>query len=436
MKIGSVIQRMCVYMILAVLGLSACGSSSSREASLPGSTLFASSEDDGDEASSDKLPFDVFSEDSSDGSSDDMPFSSLLDESAGSYETVLASAEISRVSISKNQWVPAYMDAMYEIERSYHSATLIYLNDDDIPEILCFSPSQTAGGHIYSFQMDALGGRIIERSLNCGSSVFYTPRGGYLSYHNCDTQYNYDEMFLLTNGKFEKLFSGAVFNGSKSQVYAISGTASNENEYYRKMDDIEQKYPLTVYCDSQDYHSKDDVRNALESFSDNLTCEYLPDKDGYVAQAELSFNTSTNIDDYWIGNDTIDLEGYFKALGGNFYAPKDDGQIMYYVGVLGDWNLTIIAKDYFDSYIVQVRFEGASRSYMLDRMAFKNNYKLVDNTAIKVKGYDATINKESINFLPIIVECVTNCTGEDPYEGVYPELLRATDEDEFYYQSV
>lgn len=91
---------------------------------------------------------------------DDIPF--IGDEQSGSddNENTIMAGTTDKMAISRNTWVPAYMDELYNLSERSGVCALIYLNDDEIPEIVYFSGAGTAGSDIYSFQMDALDGRV------------------------------------------------------------------------------------------------------------------------------------------------------------------------------------------------------------------------------------------------------------------------------------
>ena len=352
-------------------------------------------------------------------------------------ETSYTLSEADKVAISKDTWVSAYMNALSNLSKRDGACTLIYLNDDEIPEVVYFSGPNTAASHIYSYQMDALGGRLVEKGLDCTDSLTYKEKGGVIIYHAYDGQYYYDDVIKLKDGLFEELFDGVIYAYTESLIYAISGINASEDEYYASLNAVESGFTDLSTCSSMDYYETEDLQNALNAFPESLFCEYLSDKDGYVAQSELSFNGTLTTDNFWKGSDTFDLEGYAQAAGAtHFYAIEENGNVKYFYLYFGDWKAVVLTKEFFDSYPVQVYFNDARDTYTLNRTAFLNGTETPDSTAIKVEGYNVTINKESINMLPVVIECITTATGENPYEGRYPDLLFKTDEDEYFYQKM
>lgn len=238
------------------------------------------------------------------------------------------------------EWATAYVDYLNALENKMDlTYSLIYVNDDDIPELVMDSGFEASGCQVATFyegeldilQTDRLEFDYIEKeNLLCNSSGIYG--------------YYYDIVYTITDGKWNCIARGNYGDGPDGVqsdedgnllvFYTWEGTDVDENEYERSLKEI---YDKELAKEPNRYYVFRDIRSvlmngAVESANNRyelivqnctweqayLVCEY---SGGYLAtitsqeemeriQSQILAEGKADIA-FWVGaRDTPDYFGY------------------------------------------------------------------------------------------------------------------------------
>ena len=154
-----------------------------------------------------------------------------------------------------SSWQEGYK-AYIEAAPNYQRYGLIYVDDDDIPELAIKGYCEADGCQIVSFHQGEVN---ILHTLRLGFS--YIEKKGLLCNSNgCQGQY-YDIVYSLSEGKWKCIFSGSNYThdfGSWDDEagkfldfhYAIDDVEVDEKTYYEKLKKIyDEKAAIYSFCD-------------------------------------------------------------------------------------------------------------------------------------------------------------------------------------------
>lgn len=123
----------------------------------------------------------------------------------------------------KDVVIPAYEQHAREQEFDvYGFVTLIYVDDDEIPELYFDSGSEAGGGIVCTYY----NGTVIEQYIS-GSGMHYIPKSGYIYNPSGHMGYYYDNVYRLRDGKFEN-----VASGSYEEYYDNNGEPNPAKDKY------------------------------------------------------------------------------------------------------------------------------------------------------------------------------------------------------------
>ena len=137
---------------------------------------------------------------------------------------------------------------------------LIYINDDEIPELVERGISECEGSRVISVVGDT-----ISKLQTIRLGIMYIEKGNLLLNEDGNMGYYYTDIYALQNGEFEKIFSGSCHdpegvpmkdeNGQFVFEYEIDGNSVSEETYLQEKEKIfpcdkaisEYNHPLESY---------------------------------------------------------------------------------------------------------------------------------------------------------------------------------------------
>jgi|GEM_PF-2862963 len=140
-------------------------------------------------------------------------------------------------------WKQLYVDKInvlvnYDFAGNSCSFSLVYIDDDDIPELIIDYPSAAAGGEVFTVYNN----KLVSAQLARESYVDYIIHGNIFLHSDGNMGYYYDEVYSIQNGKFVELHRGEVEetgqldrNGYLLYRYSWDGVEISENEYKRRL---------------------------------------------------------------------------------------------------------------------------------------------------------------------------------------------------------
>lgn len=147
------------------------------------------------------------------------------------------------------EWAKAYYDYLltdeeYEYYDEYYEFYLIYLDNDDIPEI--YGRSYGFGENILIYYSD---GQVKKKINNLTAMFQYIPKSGLLmEWTNINSYGAFSNIYQLTNGELATLiesqaelreeYRGEIENESWMYDYTLNGEAVSEEEYNRRLNEV------------------------------------------------------------------------------------------------------------------------------------------------------------------------------------------------------
>ena len=130
----------------------------------------------------------------------------------------------------------AYLDFLKDKQESHRLFALVFIDNDDIPELYLKGSSEAEGDMICSFK----NGSIIKQQLNRTGGGKYTPRSGDMINQNGNMGYCYTNVYKLSENGFSETFNALsiekveYLEGEEYNLiyeYFIAGTPASETEY-------------------------------------------------------------------------------------------------------------------------------------------------------------------------------------------------------------
>ena len=130
----------------------------------------------------------------------------------------------------------AYLDFLKDKQESHRLFSLVFIDNDDIPELYLKGVSEAEGDMICSFK----NGSIIKQQLNRTGGGKYTPRSGNIFNQNGNMGYCYTNVYKLSENGFSETFNALSIEkvehleGEEYNLiyeYFIAGTPASETEY-------------------------------------------------------------------------------------------------------------------------------------------------------------------------------------------------------------
>ena len=137
---------------------------------------------------------------------------------------------------SSTDYKRAYLDFLKDKQESHRLFALVFIDNDDIPELYLKGSSEAEGDMICSFK----NGSIIKQQLNRTGGGKYTPRSGDIFNQNGNMGYCYTNVYKLSENGFSETFNALSIEKVESiegeeynliYEYFIAGTPASETEY-------------------------------------------------------------------------------------------------------------------------------------------------------------------------------------------------------------
>lgn len=195
----------------------------------------------------------VESNDSSNASQESSEVSAITEESSEPEESSQpeesseASQETPEVSETPNvpeppkqpatpAWKKAYLDLIEQNKEEPMTYALVYIDNDDIPELYVGGYFEMAGDDVYSYK----NGSLIKQHLDRNDGGSYIPRSGVFCNVNGNMGYFYTNVYKLDNTGFSRTFGAyeemdfvQTENGDYEEVYEykVNGNVVSKTEY-------------------------------------------------------------------------------------------------------------------------------------------------------------------------------------------------------------
>ena len=140
-------------------------------------------------------------------------------------------------------WKMAYLDFLQTKQDEYISFALVYVDNDDIPELYMSGCCEAAGDSICAYK----NGVVVEEYLARTDGGSYIPRSGLLMNANGSQGYYTTEVYKLTSKGFSRLWVGdecadyvELENGDYEEVfqYSIGDKVVSEEEFYAAIEAV------------------------------------------------------------------------------------------------------------------------------------------------------------------------------------------------------
>ena len=162
---------------------------------------------------------------------------SILEEAAGNGMDVLEDWQAEYLRFAEKDHFENDADSM-------HTYQLIYVDDDEIPEMYMDSGTTAGGGMIVSYD----GNQAVSEALSCGGLTYLEKEGTFCDSNGRMDQY-YDRIYYLKDGRFELTAEGnygaedntnITFDSEGNPVYSYfwNGTSVSESEYQEERNKV------------------------------------------------------------------------------------------------------------------------------------------------------------------------------------------------------
>ncbi len=164
-----------------------------------------------------------------------------LGEKGEENSTTHISASETTEKTELSDWKKAYLDFLESEKANYASFALIYIDNDNIPELYLSGIGEATGDRICSYK----NGRVVEQGLWRLGGGKYIERSGEFANLNGHMGHSYSHVFKLTEKGFEQTFSAdsierveILENGEYelSYEYSIGDESVGETEYHAAVD--------------------------------------------------------------------------------------------------------------------------------------------------------------------------------------------------------
>ncbi len=165
-------------------------------------------------------------------------------------------------------WQRAYMDYINALEsKDACTYSLIYVDEDDIPELVIDSGYEAGGCMLLTWHSNRLD--VLQTSRLYFN---YIEKGSLLCNQEGKMGYYYDDVYTIKDGKWDYLCGGTYQDGENGTtldeegnpiyIYAWNGETVNEAEYKEK---LTAAYPLEQAVEPEKYYICDEILSVLKT---------------------------------------------------------------------------------------------------------------------------------------------------------------------------
>ena len=153
--------------------------------------------------------------------------------SKAEQSTVNPSDKTEQVSPDDSAWRAAYLEIL-EANKDCRSFALVYVDDNDVPELYIMGISEAEGDRVFSY----LDGKVITLQLGRTGGGKYIERGGMIANENGNMGRYYTDIFELDWYGFSRTLHGATIvrynfeTGKDEYSYSIMGEDVSEETFY------------------------------------------------------------------------------------------------------------------------------------------------------------------------------------------------------------
>ena len=128
-------------------------------------------------------------------------------ENNGTEENTVTTVKLDEIQITTpkpaTDYKKAYLDFLKDKQESHRLFALVFIDNDDIPELYLKGSSEAEGDMVCSFK----NGSIIKQQLNRTGGGKYTPRSGDMINQNGNMGRCYTDVYKLNDSGFTKTFN-------------------------------------------------------------------------------------------------------------------------------------------------------------------------------------------------------------------------------------
>lgn len=224
-----------------------------------------------------------------------------VDESTQETESDVTETEETTTSADDNEvtvadWCEAYKDYLTKGDYTIYTSALIYVNDDEIPELVLVGDCEATGNLILTYD-----GTDIDELQTSRLYFEYIEKGNLLCNSDGVTGCYHDYIFSIENGKWKNLANGdydLINYDTEEMEYFWDSKEVTEEEYYASLDQIFNRSAAKRVADSMPY---DETIKMLE---DN--------KPVYDMVCEVFYKDNTDIHRYEIVAGDVN---WYTAMG-------------------------------------------------------------------------------------------------------------------------
>ena len=149
------------------------------------------------------------------------------------HTTANPSDQTEQVTPDDSAWRAAYLEIL-EANKDCRCFALVYVNDDDVPELYIMGISEAEGDRVFSY----LDGEVTMLQLGRTGGGKYIERGGMIANENGSMGIYYTDVFELAWYGFSRTLHGATFirynseTGKDEYSYSIMDEEVNEETFY------------------------------------------------------------------------------------------------------------------------------------------------------------------------------------------------------------
>lgn len=162
---------------------------------------------------------------------------------------VAEAEEEAAASVDEREWKQAYLDYMAEREKngnefdmdfSFYETDLIYVNDDDIPELVIVGTCEAEGNQILTYTP----GVGIDELQTSRLYFYYVEKGNLLINSDGNSGYYYDLCYEIKDGKWNMFAEGdnsyqvSEYGDWEQVEQNWGGVECSEEEYRKHLDDL------------------------------------------------------------------------------------------------------------------------------------------------------------------------------------------------------
>lgn len=159
--------------------------------------------------------------------------------------------EIDRTISTSSDWRNAYLEYLQkDPDASQEDYTLVFVDDDDIPELVILGPYEAKGNQILSYQ-DGKVAALQTRRLNYS----FLEKKGLLLNSDGNMGSYYDDLYSLKGGNWQLIASGTYGSGTQDSPYTYQweGKPVSKEQYEKKLNHVYREKNSSIGAQTYNY---------------------------------------------------------------------------------------------------------------------------------------------------------------------------------------